>query len=103
MATAKRSIITQISVDWGDFMTEIRCSIEKEGFIAHYFPGTKEKNKAIIAVGGASCNEATCVAMSGYLRRAGYNVLVLGFYLWQGLSKNLARIPWNTRRGLSIG
>ncbi len=38
-------------------MSEILCTLEKEGFIAHYFPGTKEVNKAIIAVGGASCNK----------------------------------------------
>lgn len=74
-------------------MNEIICSLEKEGFIAHYYPGTKETNKAIIFVGGASCNEKTSIAMSGYLRKEGYNVLVLGFYLWKGLSKNLARIP----------
>ncbi len=29
------------------FVNEILCSLEKEGFIAHYFPGTKEKNKVI--------------------------------------------------------
>ncbi len=75
------------------FVNEILCSLEKEGFIAHYFPGTKEKNKAVIVVGGASCNEKTSISMSGYLRRAGYNVLVLGFYLWKGLSKDLAKIP----------
>ncbi len=74
-------------------MSEILCSLEKEGFIAHYFPGTKETSKAIIFVGGASCNERTSISMSGYLRKEGYNVLVLGFYLWKGLSKNLARIP----------
>lgn len=74
-------------------MREILCSLEKEGFIAHYFPGTKETNKAVIAVGGAFCDEKTSIAMSGFLRKAGYNVLVLGFYLWKGLSKNLAGIP----------
>lgn len=74
-------------------MKEIKCTLEKEGFQAHYYPGTKEIHKAIIAVGGASCNEKTSIAMSGFLRRAGYNVLVLGFYLWKGLSKNLASIP----------
>jgi len=72
---------------------EIICTLEKEGFIAHYYPGTKETNKAIIAVGGASCNEKTSIAMSGFLRKEGYNVLVLGFYLWKGLSKNIAGIP----------
>ena len=74
-------------------MNEIVCSLEREGFIAHYYPGTKETNKAIIFVGGASCDEKTSISMSGYLRREGYNVLVLGFYLWKGLSKNLAGIP----------
>lgn len=72
---------------------EIICTLEEEGFRAHYYPGNKETNKAIIVVGGASCNEKTSIAMSGYLRREGYNVLVLGFYLWKGLSKNLAGIP----------
>ena len=74
-------------------MEEIHCTIEKEGFSGHYYPGTKESNKAIISVGGASCDEKTSIAMSGFLRKAGYNVLVLGFYLWKGLSKNLAGIP----------
>ena len=74
-------------------MKEIVCSLENEGFKAHYFPGTKEPYKAIIAVGGASCDEKTSIAMSGYLRKEGYNVLVLGFYMWKGLSKNLASIP----------
>ncbi len=74
-------------------MREILCTLENEGFIAHYFPGKKDKNKAVICVGGASCDEKTCIAMSGFLRKTGCNVLVLGFYLWKGLSKNLARIP----------
>ncbi len=72
---------------------EILCSLEHEGFCAHYYPGTKDINKAIISVGGASCDEKTSIAMAGFLRKEGYNVLVLGFYLWKGLSKNLAGIP----------
>lgn len=71
----------------------IDCTLENEGFIAHYYPGTKDTNKAIIAVGGASCDEKLSIAMSGFLRKEGYNVLVLGFYLWKGLSKNLAVVP----------
>ena len=71
----------------------IDCTLEKEGFIGHYYLGTKETNKAIISVGGASCNEKVSIAMANYLRKEGYNVLVLGFYLWKGLSKNLAAVP----------
>ena len=31
--------------------------------------------------------------MSRYLRRAGYHLLVLGFYMWSGLPKSLVSIP----------
>ena len=71
----------------------IDCTLENEGFIGHFYPGTKETNKAIISVGGASCDEKLSIAMSDFLRKEGYNVLVLGFYLWKGLSKNLAAVP----------
>lgn len=74
-------------------MKEIRCTLEKEGFIAHYYPGTRDTDKAIISVGGAACDEKTSIAMSRFLREEGYNVLVLGFYLWEGLSKCLAAVP----------
>ena len=49
----------------------IDCTIEKEGFIGHFYPGTKETTKAIISVGGASCNEKVSIAMSNYLREEG--------------------------------
>ena len=26
-------------------MSEIKCSLENEGFLAHYYQGNKEKNK----------------------------------------------------------
>lgn len=71
----------------------ITCTLEKEGFRGHFYLGDKEKNKVIIAVGGAYCDEKTCIAMTGFLRKEGYNVLVLGFYLWKGLNKNMASIP----------
>lgn len=70
-----------------------RCTLETEGFIADYFPGTKYPDKAIISVGGSYCDEKTSIAMSKYLRDAGYNVLVLGYYLWKGLGKEMVDIP----------
>lgn len=72
--------------------TEI-CTIEKNGFNAYYYPGKLADDMAIISVGGASCDEKTSIAMSGFLRKAGYNVLVLGFYMWKEMSKNLVSIP----------
>lgn len=70
-----------------------RCTLEKHGFTGIYFAGTKSPSKVVIAAGGASCDEKTSVLMSRFIREAGYNVLVLGFYLWKGLPKNLAAIP----------
>lgn len=75
-------------------MMEIeRCTLSREGFEARWFPGTICLEKAIIAVGGASCDERTSVLMSRFIREAGYNVLVLGFYMWKGLPKDLVSIP----------
>lgn len=70
-----------------------KCTISKQGFNAYYYAGSKFPDKAIICVGGASCDEKTSIAMSGFIRRAGYNVLVLGFYMWKGMSKDLAAVP----------
>ena len=38
-------------------------------------------------------NEKRCIADSEYLRRAGYSVLVLGFYFWKGMSRKMRAIP----------
>lgn len=73
--------------------TVIRCTLEKNGFEGIFFEGKHSPEKVIISVGGASCDEKSSVYMSRYLRRAGYNVLVLGFYLWKGLPQNLVSIP----------
>ncbi len=70
-----------------------RCSLKKDGFEGIYFEGKRSPEKAIIAVGGASCDEKTSVYMSRYLRRAGYNVLVMGFYLWKNLPQQMVSIP----------
>ena len=70
-----------------------RCSLEKQGFVGVYYPGTYRTDRAIIASGGASCDEKLSVAMSRFLRDTGYNVLVLGFYMWEGLPDTLVSIP----------
>ena len=70
-----------------------RCTLEKNCFIGIFFEGRKSPEKVIIAAGGAMCDEKNSVCMSRYMRKAGYNVLVLGFYKWKGLSKHLVSIP----------
>ena len=45
----------------------IDCTLEKEGFIGHFYPGTKETTKAIISVGGASCDEKISIASAVHL------------------------------------
>lgn len=48
-----------------------KCTLEKHGFVGVYYPGTHARNKAVIAAGGASCDEKTSTAMCRYLREAG--------------------------------
>lgn len=38
-------------------------------------------------------NEKYCMKDSEYLRKAGYSVLVLGFYYWKGMPKAMRAIP----------
>ena len=47
-----------------------RCTLEKNGFVGLYLPGTKAPEKVIIAAGGASCDEKTSVSMCRFLRNA---------------------------------
>ncbi len=70
-----------------------RCTLNANGFEGIYFHGTHSPETAVIAVGGASCDEKLSVAMSRFIREAGYNVLVLGFYMWKGLPKELVSVP----------
>ncbi|MCR5094813.1 MAG: hypothetical protein K6B72_12675 [Lachnospiraceae bacterium] len=70
-----------------------RCNVKDHSFAGIYYPGSVSPEKAVIAAGGASCDEKTSVSMCRFLRKAGYNVLVLGFYMWEGLPKELVSIP----------
>ncbi len=50
-----------------------RCTLEKNGVAGIYYPGTSLPEKAIIAAGGASCDEKTSISMCRFLRKAGLN------------------------------
>ena len=70
-----------------------RCTIENDGFNAVWYKGTRYPETALIAAGGASCDERTSISMCRYLRDYGLGVLVLGFYMWKGMSKELVSVP----------
>ena len=42
---------------------------------------------------GSRMNEKHCLKDSEYLRKAGYSVLVLGFYFWKGMPKQMRAVP----------
>lgn len=70
----------------------IKFTLEKDGFKGTYYEG-KIKDKVIIYTGGAGLNEKITNNSSEFLRNQGYSVLVLGFYLWKGLPKEMYHIP----------
>ena len=90
-------------------MTEF--TLERDGFVGVFYPGTRRPGRAVLYVGGASCGRKMTIAMGRYLADAGFSVLFLGFYLWEGLSKDMWRIPvdyaeraaqWLTSHGYEV-
>jgi len=67
--------------------------LKEDGFEARWFEGTSHKDKAIIWMHGSGMNEKYCLKDSEYLRKAGYSVLVLGFYFWKGMPRRMRAIP----------
>ena len=68
-------------------------TLEEDGFLGEFYPGRRRIDRAVLYVGGASCNRRMTLAMGRYLVDAGFTVLFLGFYLWKGLPRNMWRIP----------
>ena len=68
-------------------------SVREDGFQAYWFEGTTHTDRAIIWMHGSGMNEKRCLADSEYMRKAGYSVLVLGFYFWRGMSKKMRAVP----------
>lgn len=73
---------------------EIKTTLEKNGFISTFYEGSKYLEKAVIYVGGTGENRSMVEGRASKLcRREGFSVLALGYYLWEGLSKNNFAIP----------
>lgn len=68
-------------------------TLEEDGFLGAFYPGRRRRGRAVLYVGGASCNRRMTLAMGRYLVDAGFTVLFLGFYLWKGLPRKMWRIP----------
>ena len=68
-------------------------SLKEDGFQAYWFEGTTNREKVVIWMHGSGMNEKHCLADSEYLRKEGYSTLVLGFYFWKGMSKQMRAIP----------
>ena len=72
----------------------IKTTLEKNGFLGTFYEGSTYADKAVIYVGGTGENRSTVEERAAKLcRREGFSVLALGYYLWEGLSKNNFAIP----------
>lgn len=68
-------------------------TLQEDGFCAIWFEGSTYRDKVIIYMTGAKCSEEHTVYSSKIVRDAGYSVLCLGFYFWEGMPKEMYRIP----------
>lgn len=71
----------------------MNCTLEKDGFIGTFYPGTRYKEKGIILVGGSGEKRQLVEKKAEILSKSGFSVLALGYYLWKPLSKNTVNIP----------
>lgn len=73
---------------------DIKTTLEKDGFLATFYEGGRFREKAVIYVGGTGEDRSTVESRASKLCcREGFSVLALGYYLWDGLSKNNFSIP----------
>lgn len=68
-------------------------TLEKDNFVGQYFKGNKYNDCAVIFFPGAKLSEERTLPMAEFLINEGYNVLVVGYYLWRDLPKEMWGIP----------
>lgn len=68
-------------------------SLDKDGFCGTFYKGNKYLEKSIIFMSGAGVDQKRTQASASFLVEQGYSVLVLGFYKWRGLQKEMHGIP----------
>ncbi|MBQ8826079.1 MAG: hypothetical protein IJ007_03175 [Oscillospiraceae bacterium] len=68
-------------------------TLNEDGFRAVWYEGSTFRDKVIIYLGIAKTSEENALQAAQYLIDSGYSVLCLGFYLWDGLPKEMYRIP----------
>ncbi len=68
-------------------------TVKDDGFRAVWFEVSTYKEHAVIYMTGAKCSEKMTTDSARYLMDAGYSVLCLGFYYWEGMSDKLDSIP----------
>lgn len=68
-------------------------SLEKDKFVGQFFKGNKNEDCAVIFFPGAKLSEEKTLPMAEFLINEGYNVLVVGYYLWREMRKEMWSIP----------
>ncbi len=74
-------------------MMKQQYTVQEDGFRAVWFEGSIYREHAVIYMTGARCGEQLTIDSAHYLVDAGYSVLCLGFYYWEGMSDKLDSIP----------
>ncbi len=70
-----------------------KYNIDRDGFVGELFVGDKYPEKVVIRPGGAGMKREDFTAASEFLADAGFSVLIIGLYLWDGMSRDAAFIP----------
>ncbi len=64
-----------------------------DGFSGVLCEGTRSPGRAVIYVGGGGATPDEAVRAGSFVRDAGFTVLVLGYYGWEGTPRKMENIP----------
>ncbi len=67
--------------------------LNEDGFCGTFYQGTTYFEKAIIFMSGSGISQKQAQLSASFLVKQGYSVLVLGFYKWRGLPREMFGIP----------
>jgi len=70
-----------------------RFHAAEHGFSGVLYPGSRSPDRAVVYVGGGGSTPEEAIRAASFIRRAGFRVLVLGYYGWDGTPQKMENIP----------
>lgn len=72
---------------------DLSFNVAEHGFAGVLYKGVRSSDKVVIFVGGGGSTVEEAIGSASFIRNAGFTVLVLGYYGWEGTPLKMENIP----------